>query len=274
MQPSAAEDKSSEHIPATRRVFRRIKSGFFHSETLYRLNLMWKFGRALPLPERAGALPNEVLQTRDQLRAASEMGRRLNWPLHRADEKNWDHLAAVVAILNNTAKSARILDAGAEFYSNVLPALFACGYRQLYGMNLSFMDRARRGSIRYLPGDITRTGFSNAFFDAVTCMSVIEHGVPLEAYLREMHRVLKPGGLLITSTDYYAEPVDTRGQTAYGVPIKIFSRSEAEAMLALARGCGFEQTAQIDLESRGRPIRWEEYDLDYTFLIFTLRKPA
>jgi len=274
MQSSAAEDRSSEHIPATRRFFRRIKSVFFHSKALYRLNLMWKFGRALPLTGRAGALPNEVLQTRDQLRAASEMGRRLHWPLHRADGKNWDHLAAVVAILNNTAKSARIFDAGAEFYSNVLPALFACGYRELYGMNLSFVDRARRGSIRYLPGDITHTAFSDAFFDAVTCMSVIEHGVPLDAYFREMHRVLKPGGLLITSTDYFAEPIDTRGQTAHGAPIKIFSRSEAEAMLALARACGFEQTGPIDLESHGRPIRWEEYDLDYSFLIFTLRKPA
>ncbi|MGH9607105.1 MAG: class I SAM-dependent methyltransferase [Terracidiphilus sp.] len=207
------------------------------------------------------------------MRDATEFGKRLRLPLDRADEKNWDHLAAVTAILHSTARSARVLDAGAEFYSNVLPTLFACGYRHLYGMNLSFADPARRGPIRYLPGDITRTGFSGSFFDAITCMSVIEHGVPLQAYFCEMHRLLRPGGLLITSTDYYPDPIDTGNTTAHGARIKIFSKCEAEEMIALAKSCGFETTAPIDLETSGRPIRWEPYGLEYTFLIFTLRKP-
>ena len=34
-------------------------------------------------------------------------------------------------------------------------------------------------------------------FDAITCQSVIEHGVDLEAYFREMARILKKGGHLI-----------------------------------------------------------------------------
>jgi SAM-dependent methyltransferase len=194
-------------------------------------------------------------------------------PLHRAEEKNWDHLAAVRAIVGRTAKSARILDAGAEIYSNVLPALFAYGYRDLFGINLSFVDSARRGPIRYLPGDITRTDFRGGFFDAVTCMSVIEHGVPIRAYFREMFRILKPGGILITSTDYYPTPIDTAGKIAHGSPIKIFSQHEIEEMLEIAYECGFKPTATIDLECAGRPVRWELYDLDFTFIIFTLLRP-
>ncbi|MGH9598588.1 MAG: class I SAM-dependent methyltransferase [Terracidiphilus sp.] len=214
-----------------------------------------------------------MLRDRAQLRDATERGKRLHLPLHRAEGKNWDHLAAVTAILSTTARSARILDAGAEFYSNVLPALFACGYRHLYGMNLSFADAARRGPIRYLPGDITRSGFGGSFFDAITCMSVIEHGVPLRAYFCEMYRILKPGGLLITSTDYYPEPIETGNMTAHGAPIKIFSKREMEETIALAETCGFETTAGIDLETSARPIRWEPCGPEYTFLIFTLRKP-
>jgi SAM-dependent methyltransferase len=140
-------------------------------------------------------------------------------------------------------------------------------------MNLSFTDVARRGAIRYIPGDITRTGFPDAFFDAVTCMSVIEHGVPLRPYFSEMYRLLKPGGLLITSTDYFAEPIDTGSKSAHGAPIKIFCKREVEEMLELATGCGLEMTAEIDLDSTERTVRWDKYDLDYTFLIFTLRKP-
>ncbi|MGH9591135.1 MAG: class I SAM-dependent methyltransferase [Terracidiphilus sp.] len=258
----------------SKRLRRRIKSAYFRLPGIYRLYLACKFGSACPPVFREPELPNRVLQSPAELREASEFGRRHRLPLHRSDAKNWDHLAAVKAILSNTTSAARILDAGAEMYSNVLPALYACGYRRLWGMNLSFADSARRGPIQYLRGDITRAGFSDGFFDAVTCMSVIEHGVPPQAYFTEMFRILKPGGMLITSTDYYPEPIDTGGKAAHGAPIQIFCRRQAEAMIALAQECGFEATGAIDLSTSSRLIRWEEYNLEYTFLIFTLRKPA
>lgn len=261
-------------IPPSKRFFRRVKSRFFQFEMFYRFYLRLKYGADRVSIPANPILPNEVLRSRTQWREAARKGRQLHLPLHRAEEKNWDHLAAVNAIVATTPATGRVLDAGAEFYSNVLPALFVCGYRHLFGMNLSFADSARRGPIRYLPGDITRTAFPDGYFDAITCMSVIEHGVPMEEYFREMYRVLKPGGLLITSTDYYPEPIDTRGKMAHGAPIKIFSKSEMKKMLVQAKVCGFQATGEIDLDSDGRPIRWEAYDLDFTFVIFTLRKPA
>jgi SAM-dependent methyltransferase len=277
MEPSSPAESDPSDLPPTRRFFRRIKSGFLRSETLYRFSLKWKYGAGpLPLPHPgapAASLPNTALHSRAEWMEATARGRQLRLPLHRSPEKNWDHLAAVDAIATTLPSSARILDAGAEFYSNVLPALFVYGFRDLYGMNLSFADPARRGPIRYLPGDITRTGFPDAFFDAITCMSVIEHGVPLDAYFREAYRLLKPGGLLITSTDYFPEPIDTAGKMAHGAPVKIFSRREIQEALALAKACGLEQTGEIDLECSEPTVRWDLYDLNYTFLIFTLRKP-
>ena len=260
-------------MPASRRFFRRVKSAVLRFEPLYRFYLRCKCGAGrLSLPPD-GSLPNCVLQSRSEWQEVARRAKELHMPLHRAEEKNWDHLAAVHAIANTCPASACVLDAGAEFYSNILPALFLCGFSQLYGINLALPDPARRGPIRYLPGDMTRSGFPGSFFDAVTCMSVIEHGVPLHAYFREMFRVLKPGGILITSTDYYPDPIETRNQYAHGAPVKIFSRREAEEMLALAAECGFESTGPIDLDCSERPIRWELYNLDFTFLIFTLRKP-
>lgn len=241
-------------------------------DALYRLHLKWKYGAAQIAVMPNAALPNGVLQSREEWMEATALGRQLHLPLHRSPEKNWDHLAAADAIAGNLPKSARVLDAGAEFYSNVLPALFVYGFHDLYGMNLSFADPARRGPIRYLPGDITRTGFPDGFFDAITCMSVIEHGVPLEAYFREAYRLLKPGGLLITSTDYFPEPIDTSDKFAHGAPIKIFSRRDVEEMIALAERCGLERTSAIDLSCAKRAVRWELYGLEFTFVIFTLRK--
>jgi SAM-dependent methyltransferase len=261
-------------IPASRRFFRGMKSAVLRWEAIYRLYLRLKFGAGHPSAIPGPTIANRTLKNGAEWQEAFGNGRRIHVPLHRAPEKNWDHLAAVSTILARTAPSARILDAGAEFYSNVLPALFVYGYRDLHGINLSFSSPARRGPIRYLPGDLTRTPFVDNSFDAITCLSVIEHGVLLKNYFREMHRLLKPGGVLITSTDYYPTPVDTRGLVAHGCPIKIFCKSEIQSALSLASDVGLEPTGDIDLECTERPIRWEPYGLEYSFVIFTLQKKA
>ena len=274
MADTAAADAAITGTPASRRILRRVKNFALRPDVVYRLYLKLKFGSRRLAVSPEAPTTNGVLKSSNEWHLAFENAKKLRLPLHRLAEKNWDHVAAVSIILAHTNPSARILDAGAEYYSNVLPALFLYGYRQLYGMNLGFTDPARRGPVRYLPGDITRTGFPDDHFDAVTCMSVIEHGVPTKNYLEEMHRILKPGGLLVTSTDYYPTPIHTRGQVAHGCPIKIFSRQEIEAVLAQAEAIGLQATGKVDLECDQKPIRWDRYGLEYTFLLFTLQKKA
>jgi SAM-dependent methyltransferase len=231
-----------------------------------------KFGAGRLAGNPGPHIANGTLKNRAEWLAAYENARKLHVPLHRGPEKNWDHLAAVSTILARTSPSACILDAGGEFYSNVLPALFVYGYRNLHGINLSFTDPARRGPIRYLPGDITHAPFPDEFFDAITCLSVVEHGVPLERYFREMYRLLKPGGVLITSTDYFPTPIDTKGMLAHGAPVQIFSKPEVQAAISLAQGIGLMPIEELDLECTETPIRWDAYGLAYTFVIFTLQK--
>jgi SAM-dependent methyltransferase len=271
-EPTPLPEQDNSRMPLSRRFFRRVKSAVLRPEAAYRLYLRMKFGTGQLVARPKSPLPNGTLKNRGEWQRVLSDAKAARLPLHRGDEKNWDHLAAVFAILDSTTPSARVLDAGAEFYSNVLPALFAYGYRNLYGINLSFTEEARRGPIRYLPGDITRTIFADGYFDAVACMSVIEHGVPLEGYFREMYRVLKPGGLLITSTDYYPTAIDTQGKTAHGAEIKVFTKAEIEEMLRLAGEIGFESTGEVDLECSEQPVRWEQFGLEYSFVIFTLRK--
>jgi SAM-dependent methyltransferase len=251
---------------------KRLKALLLRPEPFFRAYLKWKFGAATLTEKPAATLSNGTLKNRAQWEQSLQAARRLHLPLHREPTKNWDHGAAIATVLANTVPEATILDAGAELYSNILPALFLYGYRNLYGVNLDFRFPSRRGPIQYLIGDLTRLPFRDQFFDAVTCMSVIEHGVPLDAYFREMHRVLTPRGLLITSTDYYPTPIDTAGKSAHGAPIKIFTREEIERALALANELGFDLNGPVDLQADEKPITWEEYGLSYTFLLFTLRK--
>jgi SAM-dependent methyltransferase len=122
-------------------------------------------------------------------------------------------------------RRAKIIDAGAETYSRILPWLFLYGYTKLEGINIVFTDRKRLGPIIYKHGDVTFTDYAPKTFDAIACLSVVEHGVDLSAYFKEAARILKPGGILITSTDYWQTPIDTRGRQMYGVPVHIFGSS-------------------------------------------------
>lgn len=215
---------------------------------------------------------NAALKSCQEWERAVDQVKTLGLPVKRDLPKNWDNLAALDCILTRTDHTASILDAGAGQVSVILPWLLMYGYENLIGIDLVFDRLVKRGPIRYEPGDITRTRFEENTFHAVACLSVIEHGVDLRAYFREMARILKPNGVLITSTDYCAHPVDTGGQTAYGVPIHIFTRDEITCALDIASEFGLQLPDSIDLDHHENPVRWKKFVQDYTFLTFTLQK--
>ena len=141
------------------------------------------------------------------------------------------------------------------------PWLAQYGYRHLIGINIAFQHPTDVGPIRYEYGDLTHTRFTAGRFDVITCLSVIEHGVDPRAYFREMGRLLRPGGLLITSTDYFEPQVDAHGKHAFGVPIRIFSEREIRQAFGLAAPYGLQPTGPIDLRCQERAVRWEEHRL-------------
>ena len=188
--------------------------------------------------------------------------------------KNWDSLAALSLILRTTTRKSIIFDAGGELYSMILPWLFLYGYTHLIAGNLVFSKRIRRGPIVYEYADITETNYPDHTFDAVACLSVIEHGVELKAYFREMNRIIRPGGILITSTDYCDAPIDTSGRIAYGAPIHVFTKEQIAEALDLARSSGFTLVSPLDLTAGEKVVHWSEYDLAYSFVVFSLQRCA
>jgi hypothetical protein len=42
-------------------------------------------------------------------------------------------------------------------------------------------------------------------------------------------------------------------------------------MLNIAHECGLEPTGEINLDCQNWPVTWQEYDLDFTFVVLTLR---
>lgn len=243
-----------------------------------RLESRAKKERALP----TSVTPTGVLTDAATWRRATDEAKRLRLPLHRDLPKNWDALGAVGAVLelvDDGTRSARVMDAGSARYSPVLPWLrlygFGAAAGSLIGINLEFGDQVTRDGVVFRYGDVTDTGLPSGHLDAITCMSVIEHGVPLEGFLAESARLLRPGGILCVSTDYDQDPPDTTGKVIYGSQVRIFSPQEIRDLVETADRHGLELVGTLDdatLSHTERPVHWSRVDLDYTFILLTFRK--
>ncbi len=209
-------------------------------------------------------------------------------PLHHQPQKNWDLFHMLKAIGENLDKSANILDVGVSGCP-VLEALLKRGYSNLYGIDLRigfrekfsrvFMSSLHRRDFRILygyspirlkKGNLCQTGYSENKFDAITSLSVIEHGIEWDAYFKEMSRILKPGGFLLTSTDYWYEPINTNGLVVCGQPMKIFMPRDIEYGLSIAFKYGFKK---FDIDIPGCVDNCVTCNgIQYTFLLFILQR--
>lgn len=258
------------------RLHRRLRRRLAASSLGLRLGLIAE-GSAVR-PRQPGPIwrswANTALQTREDVELSVREVAECGLVPHADRPKNWDRLVALGAILERFPRHAAILDAGSTQSSKLLPWLYLYGYRRLHGVDLTYTRPIRRGPIRWEPMDLTRTTFADQSFDVIACLSVIEHGVPLDAYIREATRLLRPGGLLITSTDFWCSPVETGGQEAYGVPIRIFTPAEIDQCVGLAVEAGLRLTSPLSLDCNERAVTWSRFGLDYTFVNFVLEKPG
>jgi SAM-dependent methyltransferase len=216
---------------------------------------------------------NRALRSRTEVAAALAEIAACGLPAHPGQPKNWDLLVALGSILQATRRADRVLEMGATQYTKLLPWLYLYGYRSLVGIDLVTKQDVVDGPIQSLKMDLTKTTFSSGSFAAIACLSVVEHGVSLEAYLAEARRLLRPGGVLITSTDFWCSQLDTQGAEAYGVPVRIFMPDEIRAFDDRARTMGFHRQGSLELTCDDPVVNWERTSLRYTFVNLVHNRP-
>lgn len=217
-----------------------------------------------------------ALQTKAEVAAASKLVSAMGLPWHHDPQKNWDTLKCLMHILAAGRLKVPVLDAGSS-KSVIGSWLSTLGYREIYACDLlekngGFFEKYK---INFSIQDLTRTNYPIDFFQAVTCVSVIEHNVDLESFCAEMRRVLRPGGLLLVSTDYWDEPIDCTGIYPYGPEggeMHIFSAREVQDFIALAAKHDLRICTPFDATTRDKAIRWERVDRDYTFAFLAFRR--
>jgi SAM-dependent methyltransferase len=193
--------------------------------------------------------------------------------LLRVDEtKSWDVETFAKLIIANVSPDALIVDMGSV--ASELPwVLHLAGYRKIVGCDLSprVMDMPFGGQIDYRVGDIASLGLSTGSVACITAVSVIEHGVDVDDFLTTASRLLRPGGLLCMSTDYWPERIPTDDVRIFGLRWEIFDASAIRIMVERAAEVGFEPVLEDIPEPPAQPvISWS--GRNYTFLAMPLRK--
>jgi len=187
--------------------------------------------------------------------------------------KSWDVLSTLSFIQQKVANDEPILDIGC-YASEIIVALHKIGYFHLVGVDLnpSLQKMPYPDSIRYEIGDFMHTNFADASFQAITSISVIEHGFNGPSLLKEMSRLLKPSGYLIASFDYWPEKIDTTGIKIFGMDWKIFSKDDIVNFIAEASGYGLFPVGEMKYGGKDKVI--DCGGKQYTFAWMVLEKKS
>lgn len=233
----------------------------------------------------------EVLQTREQIaEGRCELRRRRisfatpQWKswlrrhglakpgIQIGDElKSWDVLKTAQFIETHLAKDAAILDIGA-FGSELPPLLWALGYRRVSGIDLNpavgHMPFA--GSIDYRVANFLAAPYPDHSFDAVTAISVIEHGFDGEILATQLARLLRPRGYFIASFDYWPEKISTAGMRMFDMSWTIFSRQDVQEFLRLCEHHDLAPCGPLQFEVPSPSISYAGKQYTFAWLVLQL----
>ena len=86
--------------------------------------------------------------------------------------------------------------------------------------------------------------------------------------MKEMSRLLKPGGYFIASFDYWPEKINTTGTQFFGMDWKIFSRNEVEGFISEAAAYGLMPVGDLAYSAKDKPIKCAGKQYTFGWLVF------
>ena len=124
------------------------------------------------------------------------------------------------------SRDSHILDFGCGRGRHVREYL-AKGYRNVYGFDqqdcIDSKERLEAGRFRFArDGRMAELPYPDAFFDFVYSYSVMEHVMDPELALREIHRVLKPGGVSLHNFPSKWRPIEPHMFIPFGGAIQSY----------------------------------------------------
>jgi SAM-dependent methyltransferase len=122
----------------------------------------------------------------------------------------WDRFGAATVSPLSLAPGDRVLDLCCGAGASAIPAAHAVGAAgRVLGIDMAApllelararADREDLANIEFRHGDATRTGLRDGSFDAVVCVFGVFFAPDMAAFIEEMWRLVRPGGVLAVTT--------------------------------------------------------------------------
>jgi SAM-dependent methyltransferase len=210
-----------------------------------------------------------VLRHQQALQDAQYALDRTGLPHHPDPAKDWDSLHALATVLSRVEPGGRVLDTGTAGHGPLLLWLAMLGWKDLVGRDPGFASDHRLGPIYYQKAGVLDGGFPDGQFDAITCLSTVRDGIRPALYAKEMHRLLKPGGVLVTSMHYWPHPIDA---SSVRPPMKIFDKSALLGFIDALQRAGLHLVKNMDTAVEEPVAHAQGTGTGFTFAIVTATK--
>lgn len=185
---------------------------------------------------------NEFLKTKKQITEATKWLNDYNYTVHPISCKDWE-----LKLFTEALKDYDLLDMGADG-SFILHNAIKKGIKgRKVGIDLSEVtgDNKAEG-VEYFKGDLMHTPFDDNSFDTIISASTIEHEVDLSIFATEVGRLLRKGGKLIVSFDYWPYKVDSSHIKLYGLTWNILDIHDVLSLVESCKTNGLTLTSEID----------------------------
>ena len=209
---------------------------------------------------------NCMLRSRKEVDSCTEQINNYGLIAHPFSCKNFDIMRVVPRIADGN-----ILDMGSSGGSCILENAIRIGIEgRKVGIDMEYESDFSKEGVEYFKGDLIKTTFENEYFQTLCCLSVLEHGISYTELAKESARILKTGGKLFITCDYFDPKVDTTdvGDKLYGLKWNILDRKDVMELIEAMSTYGIKITSSMNWETKEKVINpqfYAPYGKSYTF---------